>query len=118
MLPYGESRGQGVGHHRLTLLVLHSLTHSLVVGGIAEHYELFRVPDAHEMVQDIGVIADVSLRAWVLVGKLGARLVLVDSEDFNINLNVLAFYLFFFRFLALCDYISTANFLRELQSQV
>lgn len=70
------------------------------------------------MIEDgwIVIDVDVNLLLWILVRKFHAPLVLIDFQDLDINLDILAFLLFG---LFSCIWRGrTANLLDEIQLQI
>lgn len=89
---------------------------TFVIRRVIEHFEVVIVTDAHEVVYDIRVVADVNLGGWVLVGEFHAVLVVVDVKDLNVHIHVAA--LACLGLFAFSSCWVTANLVCELQAQV
>ena len=64
---------------------------TLVERSVTEHAQCLVVANAHEMVQDFLVVANLHLRGRILVCELDAGLIVVNLEDLNVDLDVFAF---------------------------
>ena len=89
---------------------------AFIISRVIEHCKGSVVTDAHEVVNDIRIVADVNLSRWVLVGEFHAVLVVADVKDLNVHIHVAAL-----ACLGLFTFSScrvTANFVCELKAQV
>ena len=67
---------------------------TLVVRRVTEHAKCLGVANAHEVVQDFLVVAQLHLSVRVLVSELDAGLIVVNLEDLDVDLHLFAFGIF------------------------